>query len=194
MDQLTHRQPFRISPAHAAEQLRGLHKRGPMTIVLPTGVDRLRDTNNGCDLRLSQTGALAELEEERAKHVGTHSAGEHSHGERKRATLPRSDRAHGVHMTNLHEQLRAARIRSGLTAGEVGRLIGRTQSVVSRWELGTASMPGFDVVVRWAAAVGLQLRLDERREDDPFEALRAVMTEEEARRLVTALSIVKKAS
>lgn len=95
----------------------------------------------------------------------------------------------------LREHLRKARISAGLTLQQVGVIVGRSHSIVSRWEQGTASMPDWATLQRWSEAVGLRLRIDDQpKADDPFELLRNVMSDEDARRLLLALESVKKVS
>lgn len=95
---------------------------------------------------------------------------------------------------DLRQQLREARISRGLTTAQVAVRVGRTQSLVSRWETGTARMPDWETVVAWADAVGVVLVAKAASQADPFDGLRGVMTEEEAARLLSALSVVKKVS
>lgn len=55
--------------------------------------------------------------------------------------------------------LRDARLRAGLTQGQLARRAGTTQSAISRWERG-GSTPGFETLARLVDACGLRLRVD----------------------------------
>ncbi len=64
--------------------------------------------------------------------------------------------------TELHgfvQELRAAREQAGLTAAEVAGRAGIAVETIARLEAGTATNPTWQVLGRYAAAVGLQLRL-----------------------------------
>jgi transcriptional regulator with XRE-family HTH domain len=95
---------------------------------------------------------------------------------------------------HLREKLRAARIQRAMTTEDVAAKVGRSQSLVSRWELGTAKMPDWDMVMKWADAVGVSVRVEVASSADSFEHLRQIMTPEEVARLVQALTVVKKVS
>lgn len=54
------------------------------------------------------------------------------------------------------DDLRAARLRAGMTQAEVASRLGTTQSAVARWERGAVT-PSLDAASRYATAVGADL-------------------------------------
>lgn len=54
------------------------------------------------------------------------------------------------------DDLKAARLRAGMTQAEVAARMGTTQSAVARWERGAVT-PSLDAASRYAAAVGADL-------------------------------------
>jgi ribosome-binding protein aMBF1 (putative translation factor) len=187
-------EPFRVGRTESGQEPAKERRRRRTDAEFPAVHGGTRAFKPLGELVDGEPACLSEVPQHVAQHGALHSRGEGSHGEWRRARVAMSDSHREVQMEQLRERLRVARQRAGLTVEQVATLVGRTQSVVSRWETGKAKMPDFDTVVKWAGVVGLRLHAEERRDDDPFDALRAMMTDEDARRLVAALSVVKKVS
>jgi len=65
--------------------------------------------------------------------------------------------------------LREARRRAGLTQAELGLLVGKPQSVVSRWERGEVD-PSLETLRRLIRACGLELTFGLANFDDSYDA------------------------
>lgn len=63
--------------------------------------------------------------------------------------------------------LREARLRAGLTQGELGRRIGRPQSQVARWESGRVE-PSLETLRKLIRACGLELTYGLANYDDSY--------------------------
>jgi transcriptional regulator with XRE-family HTH domain len=62
-------------------------------------------------------------------------------------------------MTTGGAVIREARLRAGLSQGELGERVGRDRTQIARWERDAVS-PGFDVVMEIVSACGFDLHLD----------------------------------
>lgn len=67
-----------------------------------------------------------------------------------------SPEAPGGETATLGERIKVARQAAGLSQEALGAVLGKTQSAVSQWELGT-SVPEFDAAVPLARALGVSL-------------------------------------
>lgn len=94
----------------------------------------------------------------------------------------------------LRDELKAARLRQGMTQTTLAEGLGVSQVTLSRWETGAAPMPAIDTVQEWADLLGVRLHIhiDFVEHADPFEPLRQAMTPDEIRALVAAIVSVKK--
>jgi transcriptional regulator with XRE-family HTH domain len=65
--------------------------------------------------------------------------------------------------------IRAARLRAGLTQGELGHRVDRDASEISRWERGAVA-PSFDVLRELVSACGLRLAWSLLPDDESYRA------------------------
>lgn len=86
--------------------------------------------------------------------------------------------------------VREARLRAGLTQGELSRLTGTQRSVISRWEQGAVS-PSFDNLLEVIEACGFDLPLmlvpRDASINDRLSKNRLLSPERRAQRLLTTL-------
>lgn len=100
-------------------------------------------------------------------------------------------------MREVIEKLKAARSARGWSAKRVGEVLGVTPQAVANWERGDRE-PGWDVVQKWAAVLGVEVRIlvttfeEEQKDSAAAKAGRLLdeMDEETARMFLLQMEAV----